>query len=72
MHGKWKITSQKSKNFKNSLMLLLKSLKPYRFAVIFSLFLSVIGTVLALILPNLLKDSLFLYPQALAKDPYFS
>lgn len=56
MHGKGKITSQKPKNFKKSLMLLLKSLKPYRFAVIFSLFLSVIGTVLALILPNLLKD----------------
>lgn len=48
--------SQKPKNGKKSLMLLIKSLKPYRWAVVVALLFAVIGTVIALILPNLLKD----------------
>ena len=47
--------SQKPKNGKKSLMLLIKSLKPYRWAVVVALLFAVIGTVIALILPNLLK-----------------
>ena len=46
---------QKPKHFKKSLILLIKSLKPYTLSIIFSLFFALLGTVLALILPNMLK-----------------
>ena len=46
---------QKPKHFKKSLILLIKSLKPYTLSIIFSLVFALLGTVLALILPNMLK-----------------
>lgn len=47
---------QKAKHFKKSLILLIKSLKPYMISIAFSLIFALLGTVLALILPNMLKS----------------
>ena len=45
----------KPKNFKNSIKQLLFSLKPFFVPIIFALAISVVGTILALVLPNITK-----------------
>lgn len=50
-----KMSYAKSKDFKKAMLYLFKSLKPYRIAVIFSLFLAAIGTVLSIMGPYVLN-----------------
>lgn len=46
---------EKAKDFKKSIKLLSKSLKPHYVSIIFSLLFAIIGTVLSLLLPNVIK-----------------
>lgn len=48
-------SGEKAKNFKKSMKMLVKSLKPNYTSIVFSLLFAVIGTVLALALPNVTK-----------------
>ena len=47
---------EKAKNLKKSMGLLIKFLKPYHISIIISLLFSIVGTVLALTLPNVMKS----------------
>ena len=60
-----KMSYAKSKDFKKAMLYLFKSLKPYRIAVIFSLFLAAIGTVLSIMGPyvlNLMMEEIVILP----------
>ncbi len=60
-----KMSYAKSKDFKKAMLYLFKSLKPYRIAVIFSLFLAAIGTVLSILGPyvlNLMMEEIVILP----------
>lgn len=46
---------EKAKDFKKSIKLLSKSLRPHYVSIIFSLLFAIIGTVLSLLLPNVIK-----------------
>ncbi len=48
-------SGEKAKNFKKSMKMLVKSLKPNYTSIVFSLLFAVIGTILALALPNVTK-----------------
>ncbi len=48
-------TGEKAKDFKKSMKMLIKSLRPNYVSIIFSLLFAIIGTVLALALPNVTK-----------------
>lgn len=47
---------EKAKDFKKSIKLLIKFLKPYHITILISLLFSVVGTVLSLTLPNVMKS----------------
>ena len=60
-----KMSYAKSKDFKKAMLYLFKSLKPYRIAVIFSLFLAAFGTVLSIMGPyvlNLMMEEIVILP----------
>ncbi|MGD0780450.1 MAG: ABC transporter ATP-binding protein [Dehalococcoidales bacterium] len=62
------IAGEKAKNFKSTMATLVKYLKPYRYAIILTLFLSIAGTVFAIIGPKIIGDATsVLFQGAVAK-----
>jgi ATP-binding cassette, subfamily B, multidrug efflux pump len=62
------MAGEKAKNFKSTMATLVKYLKPYRYAIILTLFLSIAGTVFAIIGPKLIGDATsVLFQGAMAK-----
>lgn len=53
--GPQKRSTDKAKNFSKSIKQLTKSLKPYYVSIVFALLFAVVGTVLAIALPNVMK-----------------